>query len=156
MTQRTAIVPPGMLPVGTLAPDFALRTLSGNAVALSQFKGRPVVLTFWASWVDESGSAVPHLQQIAKEGHAALVSVGSWDSRPALLSFAGTHGLAPQGVLYDESVPNQSVAVRLFHAPDVPTCYVLDRDGHVVAAFVGFGPNTAEAVRATLLTLETS
>ena len=149
-------VPPGLLAAGTLAPDFALRTLNGAAVSLSQYKGHPVVLAFWASWVDESGAAVPRLSKIAQAGHAAFVSVGSWDNHSALLSFAGTHGIDPQTVLCDEAVPNQSVAVRLFHAPDVPTCYILDQDGHVVAAFVGFGPDTAEAVRAVLQTLEAS
>ena len=148
--------PQGMLALGSLAPEFDLPALDGSTVSLSQLRGHPVVLTFWASWVGACGPAVPALQRAATEGHAAFVGVGTWDSRPALLSFARTHSLNSRSVLCDDSVANLSIAVRLFKVPDVPACYVLDRDGHVVAAFMGFGPDTAEAVRALLLTLDAS
>ena len=149
-------VPHGMLTIGTSAPDFTLPALDGNAVSLSQLRGQPVVLTFWASWVGACDPAVPALQRVAAEGHAAFVGVGTWDNRPALLSFARTHALNTHSVLCDDSVANLSVGVRLYKVPDVPACYVLDRDGRVVAAFLGFGPDTAEAVRALLLTLDAS
>ena len=41
---------PGQKLVGLTAANFQLKDLDGNQVSLSQFKGRPVILNFWATW----------------------------------------------------------------------------------------------------------
>ena len=48
--QTASSLPAGPIPANTSAPDFTLSNLKGEAVALSQLRGRPVLLFFWATW----------------------------------------------------------------------------------------------------------
>ena len=48
--------------VGHPAPDFTLRTLDGQEVKLSDFKGQPVIVNFWATWCGPCRIEMPHLQ----------------------------------------------------------------------------------------------
>ena len=49
-TAKTASVTGGVARVGGPAPGFSSWDLSGNKVSLADFKGRPLLLTFWATW----------------------------------------------------------------------------------------------------------
>ena len=60
------------LKTGTSAPDFALTTLSGESVHLSDFKGQPVLLTFGATWCPDCRKEVPLLNDL-HETHPQLV-----------------------------------------------------------------------------------
>jgi cytochrome c biogenesis protein CcmG/thiol:disulfide interchange protein DsbE len=62
--------------IGNLAPDFRGRDLSGKEVTLSSFRGRPVVLTFFASWCHPCEQEMPSLQQIFGEQHGRLAVLG--------------------------------------------------------------------------------
>lgn len=150
----------GVPPAGTLAPEFSLPTLSGPRVALSDLHGRVVVLNFWASWIAGSLPELAELRTMqAKLGSKGLtvLNINSWD-RPdaasALLARLPARG-APRlyDQLYDPSVSNDSVAVSLYHAPDVPALYVIDQNGAIAATFVGYGPRTTASLKATLKSL---
>ncbi len=51
-----------LLAPGTPAPDFTLNDVEGNPVSLSDFKGRKVVLQFWASWCPDCRAEVPEIK----------------------------------------------------------------------------------------------
>ncbi len=145
-------LPSALLPTGMLAPDFSLSTLSGQALGISDFRGRVVLLCFWASWVPSCEDALSGLEALQNElgGQGLTVlSVNSWDSKPAMSAFVRAHQLS-QITLCDTRVPNQSVAVALYHAPDLPAFYLIDADGRVAASFAGFGPHTLTHLRAAL------
>lgn len=61
--------------VGALAPDFSLTSLTGEPVRLSDFRGRPVVLNFWATWCSPCLKEMPALEQIWQQGGAGNVVV---------------------------------------------------------------------------------
>jgi peroxiredoxin len=50
--------------VGSRAPDFTLRTLDGPVVSLNQYRGKKVIVNFWASWCSPCKVELPHLQEI--------------------------------------------------------------------------------------------
>jgi thiol-disulfide isomerase/thioredoxin len=50
--------------MGSRAPNFTLKNLQGEAVSLSQFRGRKVVLNFWASWCSPCKLEIPHFQAV--------------------------------------------------------------------------------------------
>lgn len=155
----------GLLPSGMEAPDFSLSTTGGQSFSLSQFRGNVVVLDFWASWDAPSVRSLSTLEQLQKDLGAqglTVLTVNSWDSEGGMQvalqgsNVQGSDGSLTDGSmtqLYDPSVSNESVAVRLYRAPDVSTFYVIDREGRIAGAFVGCGPNTISSIQATLAKL---
>ena len=67
--------------IGERAPDFTLETLDGGTVSLSDFRGKPVVLNFWASWCTPCRQEFPLLRDTlaARPGDFALVGVNTQD-----------------------------------------------------------------------------
>jgi peroxiredoxin len=61
--------------VGKTAPDFELQTLDGKTVRLSDYRGRPVLVNFWASWCTPCREEFPFLQQLVNR-HDDLVVLG--------------------------------------------------------------------------------
>jgi cytochrome c biogenesis protein CcmG, thiol:disulfide interchange protein DsbE len=59
--------------VGRAAPNFALETLDGETLTLSDYRGTPVVLNFWASWCGPCRQETPALQQFAEENPGVQV-----------------------------------------------------------------------------------
>ncbi|HEY1410381.1 MAG TPA: redoxin domain-containing protein [Promineifilum sp.] len=54
----------GLPEAGSIAPDFALQDLGGQTVRLSDFRGRPVILNFWATWCAPCRLEMPELQKL--------------------------------------------------------------------------------------------
>lgn len=61
---------------GHPAPDFELKTLTGETIRLSDYKGKPVILNFWANWCGPCRAEFPELQQVAGENGDDLVIIG--------------------------------------------------------------------------------
>ncbi len=133
--QQTAI---GSLVVGKQAPDFTLPMLNGTEVSLSQFRGQPVLINFWASWCLPCREEMPELVR-AYESHKAegLMILGLnltySDSVPDAQAFAEEfHITFP--VLLDE---DGSVVERLYQVPGIPTSIFINQDGTVERIQVG-------------------
>src|SRR5262249_4596807 len=76
--------------VGEVAPDFELETLDGGTVRLSDFRGRPVVVNFWASWCNPCRQEFPMFRSALADTHGrfALVGVDAGDLRGDARNFA--------------------------------------------------------------------
>jgi len=57
------VAPPTGPQIGYTAPDFTLKDLNGNTVKLSDFRGKPVYLNFWASWCPPCKAEIPEIQE---------------------------------------------------------------------------------------------
>jgi peroxiredoxin len=60
---------------GLLAPDFTLTDLSGETVSLQDFRGRPVMVNFWASWCPPCRSEMPAMEAMYQEFRAADLEI---------------------------------------------------------------------------------
>ena len=56
---------------GDTPPDFELATLSGELVRLSDYKGKKVILNFWASWCGPCKAEMPHMEKYYKKNKDA-------------------------------------------------------------------------------------
>jgi cytochrome c biogenesis protein CcmG/thiol:disulfide interchange protein DsbE len=112
--------------VGFLAPDFTLTTLAGDAVTLSELRGKPVVLNFWATWCPPCRAELPHFQAAheAYGGDAVILAVDEQESRQQVAAFANQFGLTFPIPLDADGRAGIAYRVRAY-----PTTFFIDADG---------------------------
>ncbi|MBM2827217.1 MAG: cytochrome biosis protein [Dehalococcoidia bacterium] len=123
--------------IGSKAPDFALSDLDGKEVRLSDFRGRPVMLNFWATWCGPCRVEMPHMQEAQRElgektGFVVLaVNLGE-DAKTAR-RFLEENGFEFTAVLDRDS----SVARDRYKIIGLPTSFFIDREGVIRDIQVG-------------------
>jgi peroxiredoxin len=121
---------------GGAAPTFALPDLAGRRVDLADYRGRTVVLDFWATWCPPCVFQVPELNAFWREhrdsGRVAVFGVA--------VDAEGAEVVAPwveeQGVEYPILIGDESLA-REFGALGFPTVVIVAPDGSIQSSHVG-------------------
>ena len=91
------------------APDFTVYDAEGNAVKLSDFAGKPVVVNFWASWCGPCRMVGPILDEIAAERSDIKVCKINVDEQPALAAQFGVMSIPTLVVVKNGQEVNRSV-----------------------------------------------
>lgn len=121
---------------GAPAPDFALQSLDGKTVRLSDFRGKAVLLNFWATWCEPCKLEMPWFIELQKQyGPQGLqvLGVAMDDSgKDTIAKFAHNMGVDYPVLLGKESVSDQYGGLEY-----LPTSFYIDRDGKVVARVFG-------------------
>lgn len=132
-----------LLDKGAVAPDFELPGTNA-AIKLSQYRGKVLYLDFWASWCGPCKQSFPWMSAMqAKYGTKGLqvlainVDTKREDARKFLLSSPAAFELA-----YDA----QGLTPRLYGVKTMPSSYVIDRAGKVLAVHRGFAPEDSAAL----------
>ncbi|MBV9228877.1 MAG: TlpA family protein disulfide reductase [Chloroflexi bacterium] len=138
--------------IGKSAPDFTLSTLGNNAskVRLSDFKGKDVVLNFWASWCGPCNQEAPFLQKAWPGLHSqgiVFLGVDSGDITSEALTFLKQ---------YDITYPNvqdtfDSATAISYGSTGFPTTIFINRAGVVVAKWIN--PLTSQGLQMELAKL---
>ncbi len=118
------------------APDFTLRDLKGNQVSLSDFRGQPVVLNFWATWCMPCRAEIPHLEALHmkyKDQGLVILGMNTETDYMKVKRFAVPR--ISYTVLLDGSTQSQGYEVS-----GIPCTYYIDRKGIVRHRSVGFAP----------------
>ena len=134
-----------LLAPGTTAPNFTLKDLSGRPVSLKHFRGKTVVLVFWASWCPDCRAEVPQLKALAAAtdpAKTAFVSVSFDRDFDTLCKFATENGL-PGVQLFDPAGKKESKVGAAYHVKWIPSLYVIDPKGKVELATVMIGKVSA-------------
>jgi thiol-disulfide isomerase/thioredoxin len=133
------------------APEVTLTGADGSRRHLSDFRGRPVLLHFWATWCPPCKAELPALLALGRELDreqgvrvVALATDADWNS---IRSFFG--GLVPDEVALDET----GNAAGTFEVSVLPDTYLVDADGWFIQRFGGARDWSSEAARALLRTL---
>ena len=131
---------------GFLAPDFTLTTLDGQSVQLSELRGQPVVVNFWASWCPPCRAEMPALQRIhdeySKQGLVILaVNATAQDNLADIQSFLNEYNLTVPVPL------DPGDASRAYQIRSLPSTFFIGRDGIIREVVIG-GP-MAEALLRT-------
>jgi len=135
--------------VGLRAPDFSLPTLAGKQVSLSDYRGRVVVLDFWASWCIPCRVTMPAIEELSRRfPEIVLLGVSldrSLSDAVAYIESRPESGLIPvYGSLSAASAVSQAYAVL-----GIPRTFVIDREG--IVRFADHPANLTEDTIETLL-----
>jgi thiol-disulfide isomerase/thioredoxin len=137
------------LKAGSAAPNIIAQTLDGQPMTVSQFRGKTVLLVFWATWCGPCKGEIPQLQEIFKrfgnDDHFAMVSLSVDDlpfepkrlvdslQLPWIQGFVG---------------PNSS-AESIYAANGIPGAWLIGPDGSIIKK-VSFGGDPAADIAAAL------
>lgn len=119
----------GSFLVNRPAPDFDLKTIDGRRTRLSDMRGKPVLLAFWASWCGPCRRELPALAKLHEEfASRGLQVLGVNDEGKAeARAFVEKAGL-PFATLDDADQKAHS----LYRVRSVPSAFLIDRDGRIV------------------------
>lgn len=122
--------------VGKKAPDFTLKDLAGNSVSLSAFKGKVILLNFWASWCPPCRAEMPtinKLNELLKNRGFVVLAVSTDRSIYDVKDYISKNPVNFT-VLMDY---NLSVSRNLYKVFMMPTTFLIDRKGIIVKKYFG-------------------
>ncbi|ASP39419.1 redoxin [Bacterioplanes sanyensis] len=132
------------------APDFTLPNLNGDGqVSLQQYRGKVVYVDFWASWCGPCRKSLPLLNELRNELQAQgfeVLAINLDDDAGDGLRF-----LERYPVDYPTLHDNNGDTPQRYGVRGMPTSYLIDRQGQLVAVHEGFKPSDMEKIRKKIL-----
>jgi thiol-disulfide isomerase/thioredoxin len=118
------------------APELSLTDLGGNPTALTDYRGKVVLVNLWATWCPPCKEEMPALENFyrkhADEGFA-IVAINDGDPTNDVIKFVKDYGLTFP-VWLD---PTYSATEKAFKTLNLPSSFVIDRNGQIVLSWVG-------------------
>ena len=125
---------------GSKVPNFTLTDLSGKNVSLSDYKGKVVVLNFWASWCPPCKAEMPEFNEMDREfkksGDTVLLAINMTDGRRETKKKVETF-ISEQKYKMRVLLDSEGKASNLFDIRYLPTTYLIDAEGTVTGQLVG-------------------
>jgi len=126
-----------VIKAGAAMPPFTVKTLDGQTIDSKEFKGKVVLLNFWATWCPPCKKEMPFLQKDVFERFKGkgfiMIAVSRGEQEAVVKEFIRTHpytfaiGLDPDSIVY-----------KLFASKFIPRNFVIDKKGIVKLASVGY------------------
>ena len=118
------------------APDFSLKDVNGKVVKLSDYKGKVVLLNFWATWCGPCKIEIPWFKEFEttykNQGFAVLGVAMDDDGWEAVKPY-----LTDKQVNYRVVVGNDQVSMLYGDVESLPTTFVIDREGRIASMHIG-------------------
>ncbi|MBI4056243.1 MAG: TlpA family protein disulfide reductase [Elusimicrobia bacterium] len=118
------------------APDFHLKTLSGQPFRLADLKGQVVLLDFWATWCDACTGSIPVFEKFYhrhKRGGFKVVGVNVDAVAKPVLEFVSRYRMS-----YPVILDPQNMVMEKYRVRALPNLFLIDRKGLVRHHWVGF------------------
>ena len=128
-------LPPGEITGG--APAFTLPDLNGKLVSLADFRGKVVILDFWATWCPPCKKEIPDFIDLQKQyGSQGVQFIGiALDEPDKVTAFTQQNGIN-----YTILLGNDAITAKYGGIDGIPTTFVIDKKGKIVNRFEGFRP----------------
>ncbi len=123
--------------VGDKAPLFELKNLEGEKVALSDYKGKGVILNFWGTWCNPCKEEMPDLNRMNKIYHSKGVEVLTVHVKDSPQQVKQFFSELPEEVELMVALDGSGDVMRAYNANDLPNTYVIDKNGIIKAHHKG-------------------
>lgn len=141
--------PPVGVSVNQLAPDTALQMLDGGTVQASDYRGKPVILYFWATWCGFCVEELPNLQALYEKygSQVEIIAISCDNDSQTVKDF-----MAQNNYTVPVAMDTDLSASRIYQAQALPQKLLLDQEGIVYNRIVGqTTPEAMENIVQTLL-----
>jgi thiol-disulfide isomerase/thioredoxin len=140
-------IPTGGLEVGRKAPSFSLADLNGRQVSLDQFKGRVVMLDFWATWCAPCRQSMPALENLQKEFHdnLSLLAINLGESPDQVRNFVRLKNIQSVVLLDADGKVGQA-----YRSDSIPMQVLVDQQGVVKHVQIGYAPAVQQLLRSEI------
>ena len=125
------------------APEFTLPSTDGKNIRLSDYKGKVVIVDFWATWCAPCRKGIPDLIEIQKEFGKKVVVIGislDTDSKRDVVPF-----MQKFGINYPITYGTLEVTQQYGGVEAIPTSFVINKNGKIVDKHVGLVPKSEYA-----------
>src|SRR5208337_3942030 len=128
------------------APSFVLSTVKSERLNLNDYRGKVVILEFFASWCPPCQMVAPELESIYEKykGKGLVVLAIAIDDGPTALSavknFVNEYGI-PYPVMIDDGTVS-----RQYQVISIPTSFIIDKEGKIIHKHIGLLPDLASTL----------
>ncbi len=127
---------------GKNAPDFTLADINGKQHKLSEYRGKNVMIIFWATWCPPCLTEIPHLIKMRKSiSEDKLIMLAITNEKPELVKKFIIDQKMNYTVLLDKgNMPKPFGFMRVYGTSGVPCSFFIDPDGRIKIATIGVVP----------------
>jgi len=125
----------GLPEVNSPAPDFTVRLFDGGSFRLSDHRGKPVLINFYASWCLPCGGEVEGVDKVYREfgkGSAGFVGVAIQDTEAKARQFVEKHKLT-----YPAGIDDTGAIRNAYGIYGMPVSFFIDRNGVIARIYAG-------------------
>jgi len=123
------------------APDFTLKNVAGENVRLSDFKGKVVIVDFWATWCGPCRKGIPDLISLQNEYKNKIavigISVDQENTKRGVPDFVKQMGINYPILYFNEKVVNDFGGISA-----IPTTFIIDQKGNIIKKMIGLYPRS--------------
>jgi peroxiredoxin len=132
---RRTVQKPKSAVSGNAAPDFAVTDIDGKKLSLSDYRGKVVLLDFWATWCTPCREEIPHFvemqQKYGSQGFQ-VIGISMDDDAKPVREFYRQYKMN-----YPVAVGDDKLAQSFGGVLGLPVNFVIDRDGRIVTKYLG-------------------
>ena len=119
--------------IGKPAPDFSAIDLNGNSIALQDYRGKVVLLNFWAMWYGPSLLEIPNLKKVYdthKDEGFDIIGISLDYDEPKLRDYITENNIPWRQIL--DNVAGKNLIARQYAIRSIPAIHLIDREGRLI------------------------